>query len=179
MSGRIAGPHGSSRLLLLFCLGVLLTLAGCTVAPFGGPTEQERPVTLVVNNSANVTHTFEVHVVELPASMTIRYRDGTVEHVEIGQGLAGTDAGPRTITNITFSESARLFGRYTLKPGEEKQSSVENFSHNSALVVVTSKDDGDIFSWVSANCDDQTLVGLEVTSRPSENGEVDASYGCR
>lgn len=167
------------RVLQVLCLAILLVIAGCITLPFDGSTEQSHPITLAVNNSANVTHTFEVWVVELPASITIHYRDGAVVDARISQGLSGTDAGPRVITKIQFPESSRFFGRYTLKPSEVNQSSIENFTHRSAVVVVTSKDNGKIFSWVSANCDDQTLVGLEVISRPGENGEVDASYGCR
>lgn len=167
------------RSLPILCLVVLLAIAGCTTGPFGNPAEQEGPVTLIVNNSANETHTFEIRVVELPASLTVHYRDGTVMKPEIGQGLSNHDTGPRTVTKIDMPESARLQGRYTLKPGEENKSSIENFSPNSALVVVVSNKDGEIFSWVSANCDEQNLVGLEVTSYPTPPGGVFAAYGCR
>lgn len=142
MGGWPPGHDGGTRLFLVLGLGLLILLAGCSTSPFGGLSEQEQPATLIVNNSANTTQTFEVWVVELPASLTISYRDGSVVEARIGQGLSGTDAGPRTITNISFPDSARRYGRFTLDPGEANQRSMENFSHNSALVVVASKDDG-------------------------------------
>ena len=167
------------RPLLVLCFAALLVIAGCTTGPFGRPSDQERPVTLVANNSANVTHTFEVQVVEIPASLTIHYSDGTVVKSEIDQGLSNHDTGPRTVTEIDFPKSARLRGRYTLEPGEEMQRSIENFSGNSALVIVVSRGKGDIFTWVSANCDEQALVGLEVTSYPTPPGGVFAAYSCQ
>ena len=164
--------------LPVVCLGVLLVLSGCTIGPFDSP--QEEPV-LVVNNSANVTHTFNVWVVELPASMTAHYQDGTVVTSEIGQGLSNHETGPRTVTNIDLPESAQNRGRYTLEPDEETQNSIKNFPRNGVLFIVVSKNEGEIFAWVSANCDDQSLVGLEVTSEdtPPVVPGVSAAYGCR
>lgn len=149
--------------------------------PFGGPTEQERPVPLIVNNSANETHTFDVYVAKRPASMTVHYQDGAVVKSEIGQGLSNHETGPRTVTRIDFSESVQFEGRYTLDPGQENRSSIEKFPRQGALVVVVSKGENEIFAWASANCDDQILVGLEVMSEntaPVVPG-ISASYGCR
>jgi hypothetical protein len=56
----------------LLCLATLLILAGCTAGPFGGQTEQDRPVELVFDNSANATQMFEVWVVELGDDITVR-----------------------------------------------------------------------------------------------------------
>ncbi len=166
------------RFLPVLCLVTLFIIAGCTT-PFSGSTEQEQPVKLVVNNSANVNNTFEVYVVELPASMKVQYRDGTIVDSEIDQGLSNHDTGPRTVTKIDFTESAQFRGQYTLEPGQENQSSIKNFPQNGALVVVVSTNKSEIFAWASANCDDQTLVGLKVSSYPSPPGGVVASYSCR
>jgi len=171
----------SERLLPTLCLATLLIIAGCATTPFSGTSEQERPVRLVVNNSANTTHIFEIYVAKRPASMTVHYQDGTVVKSEIDQGLSNHEMGPRTVTKIDFSESVQFKGRYTLEPGQENQSSIENFPQNGALVVVVSENETEIFAWASANCDDQTLVGLGVISEnttPVVPG-ISASYGCR
>jgi hypothetical protein len=160
-------------------LVVLLVIGGCTAGPFGNSANQGQSVELVLNNSANTTQTFEVWMVELPATMTAHYRDGTAVKSEIGQGLSNHDTGPRTVMRINFSEPARLDGRYTLDPSEENRSVFANFSRDAALVVVVFRGENRIFSWVSANCDDQALVGLEVKSRPNSSGGVFASYGCQ
>jgi hypothetical protein len=154
-------------------------MAGCTTGPFGNPAEQEGTVTLIINNSANETHNLDIRVVEPSASLTIHYRDGAVVKSEVGQGLSNHDTGPRTVTKIDFPESARVQGQYTLEPDEENKSSIKNAFSDSVLVVVVSNSDGEIFSWVSANCDEQDLVGLEVTSYPTPPGGVFASYECR
>jgi len=165
------------RVFPLVCLGVLL-LAGCAAGPFDGSDIQDNPIELVLNNSANVTNMFTVHVVDLPATMTAHYRDGTVVESEIGEGLSNHDTGPRTVTEIEFPTSTRR-NEFTLQPGEEVQRSIENFSRDAAPVVVVSRDEDEIFSWVSANCADRPLIGLEVTARPNPPGGVSASYGCR
>ncbi|QIO25361.1 hypothetical protein [Haloarcula sp. JP-L23] len=82
------------------------------------------------------------------------------------------------MARITFPESSRLYGRYILEPGEENESSIQNFSRNAALVVVVHRDDGEIISWVSANCDDLALVGLEVTAQSNPPGGTSAAYEC-
>lgn len=160
-------------------LVVPLVIAGCTAMPFNGPSEQEQPVQLVLNNSANVTNTFDVWEVKLGATLTLYYRDGTVMNSTVGQGLSNHDTGPRTITKIDFPDSAQHYVQHTLEPDEEYRQSIENFSTNGALVVVISRNEDEIFSEVSANCDEQALVGLEVVSRPDPPGGVFAAYGCR
>ena len=179
MSGRIMSLVGDEQFLSVLSIGLLLLVAGCTAMPFGGPSDQEQPVQLVLNNSANVTNTFDVWEVKLGATLTVYYRDGTVVNATVGQGLSNRDTGPRTITKIDFPDSAQQYGQHTLEPGAEFRRDVENFSTNGALVVVVSRSEGEIFSRVSANCDGQALVGLEVVSRPDPPGGVFAAYGCQ
>lgn len=179
MSGRAKSVLADMRPLPVLILGLLLLVAGCIAMPFGGPSDQEQPVQLVLNNSANVTNAFDVWEVNLGATLTLYYRDGTVVNATVGQGLSNHDTGPRTITEIEFPDSAQHYGQHTLEPGEEYSRSIENFSTNGALVVVVSRSEDEIFSEVSANCDEQTLVGLKVVSRPDSQGGVFAAYGCR
>jgi len=181
MNSPVSVLAGNGKFLSVLGLVTLLLVAGCIGIPFSGPSEQKQPVQLVLNNSVNVSTTFEVYVFKRPATMTAHYQDGTVVTAEIGQGLSNHETGPRTVTNIEFPESAQKRGQYTLEPGEEKQSSIEHFPRNGVLFTVVSKNEGEIFAWVSANCDEQSLVGLEVTSEddPPVVPGVSAGYGCR
>jgi hypothetical protein len=83
-----------ARSFPLLCLATLLILAGCTAGPFGGQTEQDRPVELVFDNSANATQTFEVWVVEAPATATVRREDNLTGNYTIDQGLRTHSSGP-------------------------------------------------------------------------------------
>ena len=174
----------------LLSLILVVSLTGCSTGPVGELFAQEQPVAVAVTNSGNTTHLFDVYVVELPAHVTVHWSDGASETRELGQGLSNHDAGDyHTITAVNFSDSALHHGRHTLGPGETNHSSIRpsewnrstngKFPPRFAVVVVVSQDEGDIFSWVSANCNDVALVGLEVTSRPNPPGGVSAAYGCR
>jgi hypothetical protein len=170
------------RFLLILCLGVLLVLAGC-IGPFDGPTEQDRPVMIVVNNSANATHTFEVWVAEGKLDnkeITIRKRDDEDDYASPGGGLSGYRFREHYgyVTSIELPPNrSRLHGRYSLEPGEKNRSLVENFTVGSTIVVVVSENDR-VFSLVAARCGGGTLVGLEVTSRPDPIGGVRSAYEC-
>lgn len=166
------------RPILLFCLCGLLVLAGCTVGPLGGPSDQERPVQLVMNNSANDTQTFKVMVVDDGATVTARLNDSRTSNITISQGLTTISSNNYYYTTIEFPESAQHHGRFTVEPGEENQSSIEEFSHNSAVVVVLHQGDT-IGWWASAHCSDGALVGLEIYTRPSQYGDAGAAYECR
>lgn len=165
------------RLFSLLCLAGVLVLAGCTVGPFGGPSDQAQPVELVMNNSANETQTFEIWIVEAGKNVTVRLNDSRTANSTIGQGLRTSSSGDYYYTSIEPPDSARLHGRFTVKPGEKNRSSIENFSQNSAVVVVLHQNDK-IGWWASAYCSDGALVGLEVRSRPSQFGDAGAAYGC-
>lgn len=168
------------RLLPLLCLGVLLAIAGCTAGPFGGPSAQEESASVVINNSANATHTFEVWVVELPANVTIRRSDGVTETWEIGQGVGSFEpGGNRTYSIVDLPESARLHGHYTLSPGETNRSSITEFPRDFAVLVFVYQDENEIIEWVRANCDDADLLYLDVRSRHVKaNADVVVSFNC-
>ncbi|MFC6993813.1 hypothetical protein ACFQH3_20100 [Haladaptatus sp. GCM10025707] len=63
---------------------------------------------------------------------------------------------------VELPDSARLHGRYTLAPGEENRSSVKELPADFAVVVVISRDEAEIISYVTAHCDGD-LVFLDVT----------------
>lgn len=172
------------RPLPLLCLATLLVLAGCTAGPLNGPTEQDQPPRVVLNNSADETQTFTVWVVEgeiQPDEITIYKKSGEVDNASPGEGLStyhlGGDYGNVTSVEPPANRS-RLLGRYTLAPGKASRSSVENFTVGSTIVVSLSER-GRVIELTVANCDEQALVGLEVTSRPNPPGGASASYGCQ
>jgi hypothetical protein len=168
------------RVFPILCLGILLLIAGCTAGPFGGPSAQEEPASIVVNNSADVTQTFEVWVVELPANVTYRRSDGLTGSWDIGEGVGSVEPGDnRTYTWVTLPESARLHGRSVLDPGEENWSSIEEFSRDFAVVMVVYQSENEIIEWASANCADQNLLYLKVRSRHIKaNADVVVSFNC-
>jgi hypothetical protein len=160
-------------------LFILLFLTGCAVGPLGGPSEQEQPVALSLNNSANVTQTFEVWVATSEANVTIRLNDSRTVNTSISQGLTTASSGDYYYyTAVEPSHSAQIHGRFTVEPGEERQSSIENFSLNSVVVVVLYQDNKSGW-WASAYCSDGALIGLGVTSRPDQYSDAEAGYGCR
>lgn len=172
------------RPLPLLCLAALLVLAGCTAGPLGGPTEQDPPPRVVLNNSANGTQTFTVWVVEgeiHPDEIAIHKKSGEVDNASPGEGLStyylGGDYGNVSSVELPANRS-RLLGRYTLAPEETSRSSVENFTIGSTIVVSLSER-GRVIELTVANCDEQALVGLEVTSRSDPSGGASASYGCQ
>ncbi|WP_276249197.1 hypothetical protein [Haladaptatus sp. YSMS36] len=157
------------RPLPILCVCVFLVLAGCSL----GPTGQEGPVTVVVNNSANETHTFEVWVVEYPANVTVRRSDGNVATGDVGPGLATHEPGPHYFTAVELPDSARLHSRYPLESNAMTQTKIEQFPADFAVVVVISHD-ARIVSWVSAHCDGD-LVFVEVTMFEYGSG---SAYNC-
>jgi hypothetical protein len=168
------------RAHVTICIAVFVLFTGCTAVPFDGPSEQERPVTVVLNNSANETQAFEVWVVEAPSTATTQLDDGRTGNYTIGEGLRSHSSGDYHFwTTVELPESARLHSRVKLNPGEVNQSTVDEFPQNFAVVVVLYQDSSKSGWWASANCADQALVGLEVTSRPDKYGDAFASYGCR
>lgn len=168
------------RLLTVF-IAILLVLSGCTSVTFGpeSSTPDESAV-IALNNSANVTHMFEVWVVELPANVTVTNSNGNVATGDIGEGLVTSEPGDnRTFTSIELPNSARLHGQYRLEPGAENQSHIDEFPRDFAVVVIVYQNENAIIEWVSANCADASLSSLNVRSRyVKTNADVFASYSC-
>jgi hypothetical protein len=159
-----------------FGLIALVLIAGCTL-PIDQPTKQERPVRLQLNNSIDSTPTFEVSVVERPANITVRYHDERVGHSSITEGILVAESGEnQTYKTVELPESAQLHGRYTLEPGESKQTAIDDLPVNFAVVVVVSRAPNEVVSYVTANCDDLNLAALRVT-RTSDG--VSVTHSCQ
>lgn len=183
MSSLSTGVARSNQYLSLLGLCLLLLIAGCAALPFGGPSEQERPVTVVLNNSVDETHTFTVWVVSgevHPDSITIYKKNGEVDHASPGEGLStyqiGGDYGYVTSVEPPPNRS-RLHGQYTLSPKETEQLLIENFTIGSSIVISFSER-GRVIELTIANCAGRPLVGLELAVRTTPPGDLIASYGC-
>jgi hypothetical protein len=134
-------------------------VVGWTAGPF---VEQDGSVPVTVNNSANVTHTFEVWVVEYPGNVTIRRSTGYDYTEDINPGLSTREPGDyHTVTGVEFPDSARLRGQYTLNPDELNRSNIDGLPTDFAVYVVVYQNDH-VVSRVSAHCGDE-LAFLEVT----------------
>ena len=173
-------PQTSNGTLVIsvLLLSSLFVLSGC-VAGIDGPSDQSGPVGLNVTNAANVTHTFEVFVVDLPANLTIKNVDKGTYTTDIGQaGLSTTklNSHNNTVTEVKPPNTARLHGRYTLKTSETNRSNVSSFRDDSAVVVVISHN-GTVASLVTSQCDGD-LVYLRVTMRHyGSNSAYDCDEG--
>lgn len=183
MSGRAAVTLDDNRSLAVLTLGLLLLAAGCSAVPFVGQSEQDLPVRVVLNNSANQTQTFTVWVVTgevQPDGITIYKKNGEVDNASPGQGLSdyylGGDYGYVTSVEPPPNRS-RLHGQYVLSPGEMNRSTVEDFTIGSTIVI-SLDEDGRVIELTTANCGGRSLVGLEVHSRPNPPGGASAAYGC-
>ncbi len=133
---------------------------------------------LVLNNSANVTQTYEVAVVKAGSHITFHKNDSRTTHPRIGQGVATYQANNyRYGTAVEFPESTTLHKRYTLQPGEEKHKSIKKFKTNSAIVVVLWQNNKS-GSWASGYCHGGEMTGFKVTGQSGRWGNISAGIGC-
>lgn len=125
------------RQLIILSLAVLLTLAGCSATPFVDPTPQQKPAPVKLVNNETITETFEVAVVPVGANLTVTRRYGQTFNQTIGQGSSTTiTTTDNKDVKVEFPDSARLHGRYTLVPGEQKLLSVEGVAPDEAIVIL-------------------------------------------
>lgn len=148
-------------------LVLCVALAGCVGALLDRPANQERPVNFVAENTVNATNSFEVFVLDLPANVTYRTSDGLQAKVDIGEGMGTYDPGEEYYTSVEPPDSARLHGRFRVKPGESHNSSIQNPPRGFAIVVVVYQAENTIVGFASSNCDDLKMAKLRVTRNAS------------
>jgi len=167
------------RSLSLLCLAMMIFLAGCAIGPFGGPSAQEEPVPVKLINEANETNTFEVLVVERPANVTTVRNDGLTANSWARQGVGSYSPGENyTWTTVKLPKSARLHGRYTLSPGEENITRIEEVPPRFAIAVVVYRAENEIISVKTVQCSKSALLGFRVTRRHGPAGGTSATYEC-
>jgi hypothetical protein len=155
---------------------ILVIASGCIAIPSDRPADQERPVKFIAENKANTTYTFEVFVVQRPANLSIVADDGRKATDDIDEGFSITNTGNNsTYARIEPPDSARLHGRFVVKPGESYRSSIKDPPRNVAIVVVVYRDENEIIGFVTGNCDDLALDLFRVTSHSSDSERWSAS----
>ncbi len=166
------------RFLPLLCLTLLLVIAGCTGGPFGGPSKQDQPMHLVLNNSANVTQTYEVAVVEAGTNVKFHFNDSKTVNSTIIQGVGTASSGEYYYyTGVKFPNSTTFHKRYTLQPGETKRKTIKEFKTNSAIVVILWQDNKS-GSWASGYCHGGEMTGFKATGHWARWGRLSAGIGC-
>lgn len=111
-------------------------LAGCAVAPLGGPP-QGKAAPIQLGNTANETYRFEVSLAVIGQNVTVR-RSGSAT---LRFDTAVSDFSARSlpddrITAVELPETTRRYGTYTLAPGEDRSFTVEEIRQDEVLLVV-------------------------------------------
>ncbi|WP_152529875.1 hypothetical protein [Candidatus Halobonum tyrrellensis] len=172
--------NSSYRVLVCFvALTAFLLLAGC-VAPLDPPS-QAGPVSVLINNSANATHTFDIYVIEAPPSeagiaLQGPGEDDRITSLDAGSVVANLNPQVRSYTSAhpVPANQSRLQGRYVLEPGEEKYLNVTDFESNQVIAFVIWKDN-EVISITSATCTgDLTAVDSFINPYGASGGR-----GCR
>ncbi|WP_139229685.1 hypothetical protein [Halogeometricum limi] len=138
-------------------------IAGCTANPFDSSSGQEGPVTVIANNSATATYTFEIYVIESPPidpELSITRRNGMKDTLSTDGGLTVTDlAGDdRSVVSVKFPQNqSRLHERYSVPPTAEKLTNITEFKSYDTVVIVI-RDDERIHTIVTADCDDDLVI---------------------
>lgn len=172
----------SRRAFLPLAVVCLLVVSGCSGAFYTPGAEQATPPAVVLNNTANTTHTFSVWAVEGTVGV-----DGlrTVPRDDDPSDITHTEG----LLTVHYSEEARyieavepppdrsrLVADISLQGNTTHRQQVVNFSHGDTLIVTAAENDR-IFELVVVNCGRHPLVGLEVMTRPEPSAA--ASYGCQ
>ncbi|WP_049942862.1 hypothetical protein [Haloarcula amylolytica] len=167
-----AGRHAVIVLGLL----TLALLAGC----LGGSVGQEGPVSLSLASDDNVTHEFEVSVVdgEVGPNAVAFHRDNqSVVYTGYGQGLTTVNYNT-TIHHVRRIElpanRTRTVGTHRVPAGETKRINVTDFETGDTLVVFDRRE-GRVVALVAANCDES---GLDFVSIIAGSARTSAAYGC-
>lgn len=164
-----------NSLQILSIVGFII-LAGCSAVPFGEQPNQEEPVPVVLENNATLTETFEVSVAKLGENITVHFKEKETTNYTIGEGGFTLKA---TITRIELPDSARIHGQYTLEPGERKQTSIENFPRDAAVVIaINDEDEGTYRALQYASCSDSSLLGVKASTQSEGEDESIGIHEC-
>lgn len=166
------------RLLPTLWLIALVLLVGCAALPLDDSSKQEQPARVVLNNSANVTQTFDIIVLELGSKYTIYRNDSDTGNSTIDEGVSSYSTARWHLTAVEFPESAHRHGEYTLEPGEGKEVIIENISEDEGVVVLLSE--AEKIGWIgTVSCSDGELVYFHIVGREGRTGgDASATYSC-
>jgi hypothetical protein len=149
------------KVLVAFALALLTLSLGCLLFD----AQESYTTQLSLNNTDDSPRTFEVYVVNDSATIHVERNDGLSYGWNVTEGVGTIDPGDGYhYTTVDPPNAARDRGTFVVDSGNATRISVENMTEPSVLLVVLSNEEGEILSWVSANCGDAQLQALEVTS---------------
>jgi len=155
-------------------------MAGCSGGLYAPGTDQDMAPALVLNNTANTTHSFTVWVVEGPVGedgLRIIPRDREPSDITPAGELFHVHYDDRYIEAVEPpADRSRLVANISLQGNNTHRQQIENFSNGDTLVVTAAENDR-IFELVVVNCGRHPLTGLEVMSRPGPS--TANSYSCQ
>jgi len=161
---------------------ILIILSGCSGALHASDDEQDNAPTLVLNNTANSTHSFSVWAVEGAVNkngLRIVPRDQEPYNFT-PSGQLWTSHFPEGTVYIESIQPppnrSRIIANISLQANSTHQQRIENFSIGDTIVV-TIAENGRIFELTVVNCGRHPLVGVGISTRPEP--AASASYGCR
>lgn len=154
------------------------------------PPVRERPIhpirehpfrTVHLENEANDTYRFEAWTSEVGPSLTVRRSSGDSHTFELGaaNGFGSGSAADDPITAVERPDSARLYGEYTLDPGEKTEAVMREIRHDEVLFVVVVDEETDgIVGFHGIHCGSVYLADLTLSVRDDRGPELDWSGSC-
>ena len=154
-------------------LVLLVGIAGCSGIPVFDPPPQDEPAPVKLVNNASVTERFEVAVVRLGEGVSVTREDGDTFNKTVGEGSSTLiTSSENKFVSITFPDSARVHGQYTLEPGESKLLHIGNVAPDQAIVILVYDKPEETYRAVkSLNCGGAAILGYKVS--PESGGSED------
>jgi hypothetical protein len=168
--------------LFSLAVGCLLLVAGCSGGLYAPGAEQDTSPTVVLNNTANTTHSFTVWTVEGRVGqdgLQVVPRDREPYNFTPTGQIWSSHYPEGTIYVEAIQpppDRSRLVANVSLQGNSTHRQQVEHFSHGDTLIVTAAKDNR-ISELVVVNCGRHPFTGLEVTVR--SDTVASSSYGCR
>lgn len=167
------------RNLTAISLAIIIIFSGCIGVPFVDPPPQDEPAPVKVVNNDTMTTTFEIIVIPVGNNLTIHLENGNEFNMTIRPG-SGTqiESAENPSIKIEYPDSARHHGTYTLEPGEENLSHVENVAPTEAIVVlVYNEEEGRYRAIKSLSCEAE-IKGYKVETRPEGDDYTPGRHAC-
>lgn len=161
-------------------LVLLVGLAGCSGIPVFDPPAQDEPAPVKLANNATITERFKVAVIDVGTEFTVTRADGGSFEYRVSEGSHTTvTTSDNKFVKITFPDSARMHGQYTLEPGESKLIQVENVAPDEAIVILVYDDpEGTYRAIKSLNCGGQVILGYKVVTQAEGEDDTGSIHSC-
>lgn len=155
---------------------LLVIIAGCSAIPFNEPAPQEASAPVIIINNATQIERFTVAVADRGKDIHVVRSNNNTANYTIDQGGA-TVENPREypFIEVTFPESARVQGEYTLEPGERKQINVTNLTSTEAIVITIFDEEDQSYRAIHTVSCKSTILGIRAISQ--SGGSEDWTIG--